>query len=144
CVVGAWYILPRSVRRAARRSTRRAVMLWRWYSLEWQTVCGSLIRHSPRLWCGLLCLLTSLSAANAADSKQDVQSLYNFCKDQKAPQYGLCLGYISGIADILYFLRAYNQEHPQKEAIPFQLCETPSYGAMAQAFVNWAEKNPQY
>ena len=88
------------------------------------------------LWCGLFCLLTSLSAANAADSKQDVQSIYNICKDQNAPQFGLCLGYITGVADMLFFLHAYNQQHPQ-EAIPFQLC-------IVQAFVNWAEKNPQY
>ena len=87
--------------------------------------------------------MTSLLPANAADPKQDVQSLYNICKEgPTSPSYGLCVGYISGVADMLWFLHLNKQQHPE-DTTPFEMCDTPSYGAMVQAYVNWAEKNPK-
>jgi hypothetical protein len=90
--------------------------------------------------CAFALMLSCCVAAQAEE--RDVQSLYKLCKDRDSPTYGLCTGYISGIADMLLFLHAYNREHPEN-ANPFQLCDTPYYGTMVQAFVNWAEKNPQ-
>ena len=29
------------------------------------------------------------------------------------------------------------------DTVPFAICDKPSYGAMVQAFVNWAEQNPR-
>jgi hypothetical protein len=32
---------------------------------------------------------------------------------------------------------------PSNPLFSFALCAAPSHGAMIQAFINWAEKNPQ-
>src|SRR5262249_32448595 len=84
----------------------------------------------------------SLSVVSAADDMQDVQSLYSMCKNQDAPGFGVCLGYISGVTEMLQSMRVHNERHPET-AVPFALCDNPTYGAILQAFINWAEKNPQ-
>jgi Rap1a immunity proteins len=75
-----------------------------------------------------------------AASTQDVQGLYNSCKSPLGSgERTFCLGYISGIADQLSWMGENKAQHPEIAAI----CGQPSYGAMTQAFVNFAEKNPQ-
>jgi len=93
----------------------------------------------------LLTLALGLTSAFAENSpEQNVQSLYYECKAPiGSPEYGICLGYIAGASDLLRFLYVYKQLHPEDANNPFQLCETPSYGALVQAFTKWAENNPR-
>jgi hypothetical protein len=96
-----------------------------------------------RVWCGLLCLMASLLPANAVVPNQNVQSLYDLCKEgPTSPKYSYCVGYISGVAEMLSFLHQHKQLYPEYNNL-FEICDTPSYGAMAYAYVNWAEKNPK-
>lgn len=84
---------------------------------------------------------SGLLSANAAG--RDVQSLYNACQKSSASQeFALCTGYISGVGEMLMLLGGYKKNHP-KEAGPFAICDAPSFGAMGQAFIDWAERNPQ-
>jgi hypothetical protein len=64
-----------------------------------------------------------------------VQDLYQMCKDSEKDF--ICIGYISGVGDLM---QAIGVEHPDLQA--FAMYGKPSYGAMEQAFKNWAEKTP--
>jgi hypothetical protein len=90
-------------------------------------------------------IAAALLGANAAPydpDKQNVQALYNVCKAPESSQlYAVCLGYISGVADTMQLLGAAQERHPEFK--PVAICATPSYGAMVQGFVNWAEANPK-
>jgi hypothetical protein len=88
-------------------------------------------------------VIISLTKANADD--QNVQGLYNLCKaTTDHGRYAVCVGYISGIGDIM---QTNGVMHPGAAVDPApldeRLCGRPSYGAQVQAFMNWAEKHPQ-
>ena len=81
--------------------------------------------------------------AVATPNDYDIQTLYRWCKSPEGtPNWNLCVGYIAGVADVLTFLAVQKKLHPEDNN-PIQLCGAPSYGALMQAFVNWAEKNPR-
>jgi hypothetical protein len=82
-----------------------------------------------------------VSRGHAVDSSQTDQALYQLCKSpENSPPYGLCLGFISGVGDAMQLIGVGVEREP--ETMPFAICEKPSYGAMVQAFINWAEQNP--
>jgi hypothetical protein len=88
-------------------------------------------------------VFVSMAKAHADD--HNVQSLYNLCKaTTDDARYTLCIGYISGIGDIM---QTNSVMHPRAAVDPApldeRLCGQPSYGAQVQAFKNWAEKHPQ-
>jgi hypothetical protein len=76
-------------------------------------------------------LVAGEAAMSARATEPDVESLLSYCTAPDAStEASLCLGYISGLADQLF-----------NDGI---LCATPvpPYGAMQQAFVDWATRNP--
>ena len=62
-----------------------------------------------------------------------MQGLYRQCKSPD--DVLLCEAYVAGVGDIL---KAYGAAG----AKALSICGEPSYGAMVQAFVNWADANP--
>jgi Rap1a immunity proteins len=85
-------------------------------------------------------LALSLSPALANDT--NVQSLYDACrKGEGTQEFALCVGYVSGIGDMLQVLGSATKEHPDFQ--PFAICGDASYGAMTQAFINWVQNNPR-
>ena len=51
-------------------------------------------------------------------------------------QTALCTGYISGVGDMM-------AKYGKLQAAGFSMCGSPSNGAMAQAFENWAKAHPE-
>jgi hypothetical protein len=79
-------------------------------------------------------------AAEAED--RNVQTLLYSCKQNtSSPDYSLCIGYVAGVGDLMDVNSTLIPEHPYMR--PFAICGKPTYGAMVQAFVNWAEKHPE-
>jgi Rap1a immunity proteins len=92
----------------------------------------------------LLCALVGLSplviTPAVAETRNDVQELYQWCKDQTAGSAynSYCLGVVVGVSQTLYHVGELDHGHP------LAICGEPgpTIGAEAQAFINWAEKNP--
>jgi hypothetical protein len=81
-------------------------------------------------------------AASDETAGYDVQSLYRRCKMPEAsPELGICIGFISGVGAMMNTLGVVRHQVPG--VANFAICGNPSYGAMVQAFLNWAEKNPR-
>jgi hypothetical protein len=91
----------------------------------------------------LLSALVLCRQAEAQDKPdQTVQGLYMACKETNMDQFdrGRCLGFISGIGDVMAVIGSGRHD------LQLGLCgpsPTPTYGAMIQAFMNWAEKHPE-
>ena len=78
------------------------------------------------------------AGADTTDLKT-VQALYQQCKMPLGTrERSECLIYVSAIADIAVEIG----DSGEKEKHAFA-CNIPSYGAATQAFMNWAERNPQ-
>jgi hypothetical protein len=91
----------------------------------------------------LAAALLTLPASAEDPHVANVQELYDNCKmTARSDDRIFCAGYISGIAEQLRFSAGYKTLHPG-EAWPFAMCDPPSASVMTQAFVNWAEQNPQ-
>lgn len=76
--------------------------------------------------------------ADTTDLKT-VQALYQQCKmPLGTTERSECLIDVSAIADIVVEIG----DSGAKEKHAFA-CNIPSYGAAIQAFINWAERNPQ-
>jgi hypothetical protein len=95
-------------------------------------------------------LLYSLTSAvsGAADEMKTVQSLYGLCKSEPSShEYTFCIAYIGAIGDFMHFVdqlaKIEPSSKPTNPLFSFALCAAPSHGAMIQAFINWAETNPQ-
>jgi hypothetical protein len=86
-------------------------------------------------------IFMGLFPARAADPHLTIQGLYDDCKNYSSVQSSFCLGYISGIGDAMHFIEGFRKKMPDVES--FAMCGAPSYGAMVQAFINWAEKHPE-
>ncbi len=76
-----------------------------------------------------------------------VQGLYQTCKaPDGATDASPCLEYIAGIADQMVLISALRTTlHPDSWRLVSSraICNAPSYGAMRQSFINWAEKHPE-
>jgi hypothetical protein len=77
--------------------------------------------------------------ASADNDTQDVQALLRLCKAQETSAH--CVGYISGIADIMMAVGRVLKNGPERSFLG--LCSSASYSAFVQAFVNWAEQHPE-
>jgi hypothetical protein len=86
----------------------------------------------------------AVSPASADDPHvPNVQELYNNCKiTARSDERIFCTGYISAVAEQLRFSAGYKTLHPDVPW-PFVMCDPPTSAVMVQAFVNWAEQNPQ-
>jgi hypothetical protein len=88
-------------------------------------------------------LAFGISSGTSADLNATVQRLYQQCKSEDPSPSNektdslACLAYISGVGDTMQALGV------EGVKAVFSICGKPSYGAMAQAFVNWAEANPR-
>jgi len=83
-----------------------------------------------------------VSPGYAIDSSQTVQALYQSCKSpEDLPPHALCLGFIAGVGDAMQLIGVGVEQKPDTR--PFAICGKPSYGAMVQAFIDWAEQNPR-
>jgi hypothetical protein len=73
-----------------------------------------------------------------------VQSLYENCKaPERSPRNTLCMGYISGVGNMMGLVGAVERQHPDRDYANLATCGDITNGAMMQAFMNWAEKNPR-
>jgi hypothetical protein len=89
------------------------------------------------------------------ESRKDVQSLHRMCKASGANvELSFCLGFISGVAEqmiltgqLASLLRkdgGLADERERKLLLAISSCSgKASFGAMVQAFTNWAEKHPE-
>jgi hypothetical protein len=81
-----------------------------------------------------------------ADSAEliNVQSLYRDCQaPESSALWGLCMGYVSGVGSALLIVGFAERQHPDQNYSPLAICGEMSNGAMVQAFINWAKKNPR-
>ena len=88
----------------------------------------------------MICVATCsmVSAAN-------VQSLYSLCKaDEGSQEFGICVGYISGVAHLMQFLGVDLQKHPERRQFAICTGGSASNGAFVQAFKTWADRNPRH
>jgi hypothetical protein len=98
-------------------------------------ISGRLLISVAALALGLL----RPTVAGALGELQSVQSLLDACKSSTASvQYAACVGYIAGVGDMMQMLGVDKEQHTL-----FAICAKPSYGAMVQAYINWAEANPK-
>lgn len=90
----------------------------------------------------LISVLTLILPAPAICA-ENVQTLLSWCKSPNESQlYSGCIGYISGAADLMQAISVLDVKDPLIK--PFLgLCGRPTYGAMIQAFINWAEAHPE-
>jgi hypothetical protein len=89
---------------------------------------------------GLLAALALFVWVDGAEAKgRNVQELLDLCK-QRPDSYGyaICLNYIAGIGDVMGATAQVIDDFR-----PLGMCGEPTYGALVQAFVNWAEKHPE-
>ena len=94
--------------------------------------------------CALALGLSTASAQNTGE--QNTQALYRMCRNEHDPNFALCLGYISGISDIMGAMGDYNKQKHIKDLGSWSFCaQQPilSYGAIVQTFVNWAQAHPE-
>lgn len=95
----------------------------------------------------LLLLAPWFSWGQEKSSKRDVQELLGHCRAGLGKtEYIRCLYYVSGVVDMMGLNRiASNATDSQEARIALKLlsfCGDPTYGAAVQAFINWAERNP--
>lgn len=86
-----------------------------------------------------LSLFSATAAHSATTGNDTVQQLLNMCTMPPSSWEGeFCVAYVMGVGDALLAngMIGLNPE-------PFRMCGKPSYGAMVQAFVNWAKENPR-
>lgn len=99
------------------------------------------------IWTFLIGTLVS-HGVQAQQPQFDVQELYDQCKQKSDTQAStFCLGFIAGIADVMRHNgdRRSSMDAAQWAAVSeLALCGGPSYGAYIQAFMNWAQKHPEY
>src|SRR5580704_9505393 len=88
----------------------------------------------------LMAPVCAIAQTPSVDPSQKVQGLYDNCKNSLgSDDRTFCYAYISGIGDQLSWMGESHAQHPDIAAI----CGHPSYGAMTQAFINFAEQNPK-
>jgi hypothetical protein len=86
--------------------------------------------------------LALLLPVSAAPQCRTVQDMYEACTAPPAStDAAICTGYVSGVGDAMQFIGVKANQH--SELRDYAICEQPSYGAMVQAFKNWADKHPQ-
>jgi Rap1a immunity proteins len=91
----------------------------------------------------VMILTAFISQAWAADIFS-VQALYENCKaPDRSPRNALCLGYISGVGNVMQYVGSVSRKHPDENYNPLAICGEITNGAMVQAFENWAQKNPR-
>ena len=78
---------------------------------------------------------------------KDVQAQLNNCKDDENGLKGICIGLIAGVSSVMLLNVGLLKGATTSDGIALPaMCPTgrpPSYGAMIQAFVNWAEVHPE-
>ena len=83
-------------------------------------------------------IFIGLFPARAAPVDSSVQELYRMCQERDgAVDAWRCTEYVAGVGDALDF----SSGLPNTKL--FAICGRPSYGAMVQAFKNWAVKHPE-
>jgi hypothetical protein len=93
-----------------------------------------------------LTFMAACSTPPVAANSRTVQDLYGECKAQS----GLCLGYLLGTADQLEVndsvargFRGKATSDAEIYLLGARMCGSYTSDALAQAFVNWAEKHPR-
>ncbi len=118
----------------------------------------SIIEHARSLLLALF-LLTSVptpSFAGADNISGTVQDLYQKCTNTSPKQLfdeASCMGYVAGIGDLLgYYGTVWSRHKSNDDELSkarrvilrtAAICGNPTYGAMEQAFLNWAKNNPE-
>ena len=87
-------------------------------------------------------ILLMISPTYAATPFRSVEDLYRMCETPiTSPEHAVCLGYISAVGDLLQSLSAHERLHAEVE--PLEMCGSPTYGALVEAFVGWSKENPR-
>ncbi|MER9171214.1 hypothetical protein NKI12_28575 [Mesorhizobium australicum] len=89
----------------------------------------------------------NMPPAAAADiDPNSVEYLLSQCSATSAIEVAGCRNYIAGVADMVGFTHEVMKMENLESAVLTTYCpgeEGLSYGAMSQAFVNWAKKHPE-
>jgi Rap1a immunity proteins len=92
----------------------------------------------------VMALCFTSSSVLAAD-KDDVQELYRQCKNTGAREELFCLGFIAGVTEQLMANTIMINKNDKTLDRSLFLCADPipTFGAITQAFVKWAENHPE-
>ena len=81
---------------------------------------------------------------------QSTEALLQVCRAPDSASQGVCLGYITGVADMMIYNAAAVKSGAMGAVrsqwlMAMSLCSAspPSRGSMQQVFVNWARANPK-
>jgi hypothetical protein len=87
-------------------------------------------------------LMACATSSFAQDPAQDVQTMLNDCESDKAFGYAACLGTVRGTSAVMQLnCSLYRDGAGTVTALAADSSEA-TYGAMVQAFINWARANP--
>lgn len=78
---------------------------------------------------------------------KNVQAQLNECKDTESGLYAVCLGEIAGISSVMLLNAGILKGAgigKTKVPVMCTVGQSPSYGAMIQVFINWAERHPEH
>ncbi|MES2550064.1 MAG: Rap1a/Tai family immunity protein [Pseudomonadota bacterium] len=92
----------------------------------------------PSIFVFMACATSSF----AQELRQDVQKLLNDCESDEAFAYGACLGMARGTAAVMQFNCSLYQDGTSTITFFAADSSNATYGAMIQAFINWARANP--
>lgn len=87
-------------------------------------------------------VLMACATSSLAQEKQDVQTLLNDCESTESLAFGLCVGTVRGIATVMQFNCSFYRDGSSPLNTLAADSAEASYGAMKQAFINWARANP--
>lgn len=87
-------------------------------------------------------LVACATSSFAQENPQDVQQLLNDCESNQDLRFGLCLGTIRGAAAVMQLNCSFYRDGANTVTTLAADPSDATYGAMKQAFINWARANP--
>lgn len=106
-------------------------------------------RAAMRLGLALAVVATlgAVPASGEVVPGRTVQDLYLACKNDAGPGELFCMGYLAGIADLLWaqgsvWMKGDSKFKTRMEKAAKICSNSYSPGSLKQLFINWAEKNP--
>lgn len=106
---------------------------------SWRSYMAILARLQTARIGLLLVAGLGLSSVNAQMNHNTVQDMYQRCTGSDAFDRTFCIGYVSGIGDYMLVIGQARKD----QQLGLCASPSPSYGAMLQAFVVWAQHHTE-
>jgi hypothetical protein len=91
--------------------------------------------------------MQSENALGSDTPKANIQELYEMCKESTgSPPQTFCLGYIGGVGEFMQLngsIKSSLSDAQWSAIANLAIRDHPTYGAMVQAFMNWAAEHPE-